>query len=379
MSPNELARIKFLRTEIKQLKTELVKAGKIVSKQDETRRAMLYMLEDLDDSRHVIERAKREWETTFDAVTDPIFLHDTDDNIIRVNRAYAEHAGMSMQEIIGKPYWQIFPILDGPIPSCIHAREVKKDAGEEEEEEEVRLESGEIYLSHSYAVRGENGDHLYSIHFMEDITERKLALNRLQQSLEGTVHAIAAAVEMRDPYTAGHQRRVAHLAKAIAEQIGLDEERINGLSLGAEIHDIGKIHLPAEILVKPTKLTDTEYELIKEHSQIGYDILKDIDFPWPIADIAHQHHERMDGTGYPQGLKNDKICLEAKIVAVADVVEAMASHRPYRPALGIDVALKEISEKKGKFYWPDAVDACLKVFAEGFAFEKDNRNKSLPS
>jgi len=371
MSSNKSARIESLETEIKQLRAELAKAEKVMSMQDKTRHAMLYMLEDMDDSRHVIERAKREWENTFDAVTNPIFLHDTDDNIVRVNRAYAKRAGMSMKETIGKPYWQVFPKLDGPIPSCKHARETKENTGEEE----VRLESGEIYLSHSYAVYSESGDHLYSIHFMEDITERKLALNRLQQSLEGTVHTVASAVEMRDPYTAGHQRRVAHLAKVIAEQIGMDEERINGLSLGAEIHDIGKIHLPAEILVKPTKLTDTEYELIKEHSQIGYDILKDIDFPWPIADIAYQHHERMDGTGYPQGLKSDKICLEAKIVAVADVVEAMASHRPYRPALGMDVALEEISEKKGKFYWPDAVDACLKVFADGFAFEKDNRNE----
>jgi len=370
MSPKESARIESHEAEIKRLKAELAKAEEVVSRQDETRRAMLYMLEDLDDSRHVIERAKREWETTFDAVTEPIFLHDADDNIVRVNRAYAEHAGMDMKEIIGKPYWQVFPILDGPMPSCIHARKIKEDAGEEE----IRLESGETYLSHSYAVRSESGDHLYSIHFMEDITERKLALNRLQQSLEGTVHAVAAAVEARDPYTAGHQRRVAHLASAIAEQMGLGEECIKGLHLGAEIHDIGKIHLPAEILSKPTKLTDTEYELIKTHARVGYDILKDIDFPWPIADIAHQHHERMDGTGYPQGLKSKETCLEGRIVAVADVIEAISSHRPYRPALGIDVALEEISEKKGKFYWPDAVDACLKVFADGFAFEKDNRN-----
>jgi len=375
MSPKESARIESPETEIKQLRAELAKAEKVVSRQDETRRAMLYMLEDLDDSRHAIERAKREWEATFDAVTDPIFLHDADDNIVRVNRAYAEHAGMSMKEVIGKPYWQVFPILDGPLPSCIHARKAKGEVGEEE----VLLENGETYLSHSYAVRGESGDYLYSIHFMEDITERKLALNRLQQSLEGTVHAIAAAVEARDPYTAGHQRRVAHLASAIAEQMGLGEERINGLHLGAEIHDIGKIHLPAEILSKPAKLTDTEYELIKNHARVGYDILKDIDFPWPIADIAHQHHERMDGTGYPHGLKGEEICMEGRIVAVADVVEAISSHRPYRPALGIDVALEEISEKKGEFYWPDAVDACLKVFADGFAFEKDNRNECSSS
>ncbi|ATX79008.1 PAS domain S-box-containing protein/HDIG domain-containing protein [Mariprofundus aestuarium] len=192
---------------------------------------------------------------------------------------------------------------------------------------------------------------------------------QLQQSLEGTVTAVAKAVEARDPYTAGHQRRVADLAAAIAAELGLDEERVKGIRLGATIHDIGKIQLPAEILSKPGRLSSIEFQLIQSHPQASYEILKDISFPWPVAEVAHQHHERIDGSGYPQGLKGEDICLEARIVAVADVVEAMNSHRPYRPGLGIDSALEEIREGRGSRYDEAVVDACLKLFAgKGFEF-----------
>lgn len=197
-------------------------------------------------------------------------------------------------------------------------------------------------------------------------------LEQMHDSLVGTVDAIARAVEARDPYTAGHQRRVASLACAIAKRMGLDEDRIEGIRMGATIHDIGKIQVPAELLVKPTKLTEIEYMMIQNHAPVGYEILKDIKFPWPVADIAHQHHERMDGSGYPQGLKGEEICLEARIVAVADVVEAMATHRPYKTALGIEVALDEIKQNKGILYDTEAVNACLEVFAEdNFHFEVD--------
>jgi len=190
-------------------------------------------------------------------------------------------------------------------------------------------------------------------------------LARMHESLAGTVNAIARAVEARDPYTAGHQRRVAILACTIAASMGLDESRIEGIRMGATIHDIGKIQVPAEILTKPAKLSDIEYAIIKEHPGVGFEILKDIRFPWPIANIAYQHHERMDGSGYPQGLKGEEICLEARIVAVADVVEAMASHRPYRAGLGMDKALAEIRQNRGILYDTVVADACLRLFEEG--------------
>jgi len=180
---------------------------------------------------------------------------------------------------------------------------------------------------------------------------------------------MAFAVESRDPYTAGHQRRVADLAHAIGSEMGLSEERLVGIRMGGIIHDLGKISVPAEILSKPSRLNEHEFGMIKLHPQVGYDILKKIDFPWPIAQMVYQHHERMDGSGYPQGLSGKKILLEARILAVADVVEAMASHRPYRPALGIDKALEEILKNKNVFYDPEVVDACLKLFKEkGFEF-----------
>jgi len=206
------------------------------------------------------------------------------------------------------------------------------------------------------------------LYMLEDVNDSEKALLtshlHLKKALEGTITAISKAVGARDPYTAGHQRRVADLATAIAGELDCSEDMLEGIKLGASIHDIGKIHMPAEILSKPAKLTDLEYRLIQNHAQVGYEILQNIDFPWPIADIAHQHHEKMDGSGYPQGLKGEEICLEARIVAVADVVEAMASHRPYRPSLGIDMALEELKQNRGSLYDPEVVDACLKIFLE---------------
>ncbi len=212
-----------------------------------------------------------------------------------------------------------------------------------------------------------------------DITEQKKTedslketLAKLQDTLEKTIHAFASAIEKKDPYTAGHQKRVAQLAIEIAKEMGLSESSQRTVYFAGLVHDIGKISIPMEILSKPGRLNNAEFEVIKAHPQTGYEILKEIEFPWPIADIVLQHHERLDGSGYPLGLKNDEITLEARILAVADVVEAMASHRPYRPALGIDEALKEINEKKGILYDPDVVNACIKLFKEkGFNFSKD--------
>ena len=189
----------------------------------------------------------------------------------------------------------------------------------------------------------------------------------LQRSMEST---IAATVEMRDPYTAGHQRRVAELAEAIAREMGLPEDEVHGIHLAGVIHDLGKIKIPAEILAMPTRLTELELQMVRTHAQAGYDILKEIDFPWPIAQFVLQHHERLDGSGYPGGLKGSDILLGARILAAADTVEAMSSHRPYRPGLGLEAALEEITRRRGSLYDADVVDACLKLFREGrFVFE----------
>jgi len=192
--------------------------------------------------------------------------------------------------------------------------------------------------------------------------ELKRSLEKFTRALNGTVKAMAMAVEIRDPYTAGHQRRAADLARTIAQEMNLAPERAEGVRLAGMIHDIGKISIPAEILSKPSLLSSIELSLIKIHPQVGYDILKEIDFPWPIAKTVLQHHERINGSGYPAGLKNDEIILEAKVLAVADVVEAIASHRPYRPAFGTKEATDEITREQGILYDPAVVKSCLRLF-----------------
>ncbi|HZK40081.1 MAG TPA: HD domain-containing phosphohydrolase [Atribacterota bacterium] len=195
-------------------------------------------------------------------------------------------------------------------------------------------------------------------------------LHDLRQAMEGSIELTTLMVEARDPYTAGHQQRVSLLSFAIAKEMNLSEEQIEGTKIAGLIHDLGKISIPSEILNKPGRITDIEFSLIKNHAQAGYDILKKVKFPWPIAQTVLQHHEKMDGSGYPSGLSGKNILIEARILCVADVVEAMSSHRPYRPALGIDAALEEISKNKGIFYDSEVVDACLKLFKEkGFKFE----------
>jgi putative nucleotidyltransferase with HDIG domain len=213
----------------------------------------------------------------------------------------------------------------------------------------------------------EIADRVYRRELEQKVEERTA---ELRETLEGTILALTMTVEYRDPYTSGHQQRVSDLAGAIAKEMGFPKDKIMGIRMAGVIHDIGKIAIPVEILSKPGRLSKTEFDLIKIHSQVGYDILKSIKFPWPIAQIVLQHHERMDGSGYPQGLSGEDILMEARIMAVADVVEAMASHRPYRPAVGIDKALEEISKNREALYDPEVVDACLMLFKDkGFKFK----------
>jgi PAS domain S-box-containing protein len=219
--------------------------------------------------------------------------------------------------------------------------------------------------------RDEYGNPLLVTGLIQDITERKQAEEKLHQTLESlkkaivaTVQLMVSAVESRDPYTAGHQTRSSDLARAIATEMGLPQEKVDGIRMAGSIHDIGKLSIPAEILSKPAKLTNIEFSLIKEHARQGYEMLKDVESPWPMAEIVYQHHERMDGSGYPRNLIGDEILVEARILAVADVVESMASHRPYRPALGLNAALAEIENNKGTLYDAAAVDVCLRLFRE---------------
>jgi PAS domain S-box-containing protein/putative nucleotidyltransferase with HDIG domain len=249
-----------------------------------------------------------------------------------------------------------------------------------------RIKGEEVPPVYSFRVIGQDGTVIWcelnaaviqwkgkpaTLNFLNNITERRKSEEELKQTLESlrksigaTIQTMVSAVEMRDPYTAGHQLRVADLACSIAAEIGLPQDKIDGIRMAGSIHDIGKLSIPAEILSKPTKLTDIEFSLIKEHSRSGYEMLKDVESPWPLAQIVYQHHERMDGSGYPRNLKGEEILIEARIMAVADVVEAIASHRPYRPGLGIEVALEEIEKNKGIFYDDAVADACLRLFRE---------------
>ncbi|MBU4010405.1 MAG: PAS domain S-box protein, partial [Proteobacteria bacterium] len=226
---------------------------------------------------------------------------------------------------------------------------------------EVEVYSGPILLKGKIL--------LYSI--VHDITKRKEAENKLLNTLEslkkafGTIiQVMVSAVEARDPYTAGHQARSAELARAIATEMGFSQDKIDAIGMAGSIHDIGKLSIPSEILSKPTRLSEIEFSLIKQHSLSGYEILKDVESPWPLAEMVYQHHERMDGSGYPRNLKGKEILIEARILAVSDVVESMASHRPYRPALGLDAAMEEIEKNKRILYDETVVDACQRLFRE---------------
>ncbi len=298
------------------------------------------------------------------------------------NERWAEMLGYRLDEI--EPHFNSWEKLVHPedLPAVRAALKAHLEGRPSFYETEHRLQhkSGEwIWVLDKGKVieRDDHGQPLRTCGTHLDITARKQAEEALKASLarvtevqDGTIEALATVTVARDPYTAGHQRRVTQLACAVARELGLPADRVAGLRVMGLLHDMGKISSPAEILSKPGKLSDTEFALVKSHAQAGYEIVKEIQFPWPVAEVILQHHERMDGSGYPQGLTGPDIILEARILAVADVVEAMASHRPYRPALGIEKALEEIAQKKGVLYDPEVVDACLRLFNEkGFQFD----------
>jgi PAS domain S-box-containing protein len=294
-----------------------------------------------------------------------------------VNDSYCQIQRKNREEVIGRKVFNIWG-------EDIFKKKIKEHfdlcfAGiEVHDEQSITLSPVEDrsfdITYYPYAANGKTISH--AIVVSHDISERKraeseikLSLENLRKAMGATIQTLALTVETRDPYTAGHQKRVADLAGTIAREMDLPTEQVDGIQMAGAVHDIGKISVPAEILSKPTKLSDIEIGLIRTHPQAGYDILKDIDFPWPIARIILEHHERMDGSGYPCGVTGDNILIESRILSVADVVEAIASHRPYRPALGLEKALEVISSDSGVLYDANVVTTCIKLFHEkGFNF-----------
>jgi PAS domain S-box-containing protein/putative nucleotidyltransferase with HDIG domain len=318
-------------------------------------------------------RSEEQFRLLVESAPDPIFVQ-IGGRFAYVNPAAARLLGaQSAEQLLGRP------ILERVSPDHREiVRERRRLLTEERQkvppmvQKYLRLDGTVVYVEAS-AVPFCSDNEIGALTYLRDITERmkvedKLTESResLRKALGATVEAIGLMVETRDPYTAGHQRRVSDLAGAIAREIGIETDGIESIRMAGMIHDIGKISVPAEILSKPVKLSEIEINLIRVHSQAGFDILKDIEFPWAIGRIISQHHERMDGSGYPLGLKGDQVCLEARVLAVADVVEAMAFHRPYRPGLGLESALNEISANRGRLYDERVADACLKVFAAGY-------------
>jgi putative nucleotidyltransferase with HDIG domain len=319
----------------------------------------LRSMEDRDLAQHALQASEERLRTIINSEADGVIVLNREQRIQFINPSASKLLGRKHDEMIGKEFG--FPVV----------------SDETTEIDIVRPDASQV-IAEMRVVDTEWGGtpaHVVSLH---DITERYMFelererhLEELQSSLVQIINSMATALEKRDPYTAGHQQRVAKLATRIAGELGLDDDRIEGILLGAMIHDLGKIYVPAEILNRPGRLSPAEFEIIKSHSQVGYDIMKDIEFPWPVAQMIYQHHEKLDGSGYPNGLKGDEIILEAKIMAVADIVEAMSSHRPYRAALGIEVAIDEIRKQRGITLDADAVDACIALVEQhGFTFDK---------
>ncbi len=322
-----------------------------------------------------IRRLKEFNESIVQNVSEGIVIENAEGVLTFVNPAAARMLGYRPEELIGR-HWTVLVPPDQH--SIVQAADERRKRGETDRYllKLTRKDGTQLFVLVSGIPLFEGDRFTGTLAVLTDITEQIRTQEQLQQSharlerlFEEAVNVLASTVEIRDPYTAGHQRRVAKLACAIAAELDLPEERIAGLRVAALVHDIGKIAIPTAILSKSGELTPEEFDLVRTHPRISYEILRKIEFPWPVAEIVLQHHERFDGFGYPQGLKDEEIMLEARILAVADAVEAMISHRPYRPACSLDEALEEISRNKGTLYDPKVVEACLRLFKRGFTFE----------
>ena len=302
-----------------------------------------------------------------------VSLTSSEGKFLRVNNELCNIVGYSSEELTEMKFNDITIEQDKYVGFSEFHRMIAGEIDNATFEKRYVRKNGQIiwvFISEA-VIRDPEGNFSHFITYTQDITEQKkyeekIEQNNLQlrETFKGAIDLLALASEKRDPYTAGHQKRVTKLAVAIAKKMEIDENTIEGINIAGIIHDIGKISVPVELLSKPTKLTDLEFSIIKTHSQSGFQILSKIDFPWPIAEIVYQHHERLNGSGYPRGLKTDDILIESKIIAVADVVEAMSSNRPYRGSMGINAALEEIENKKGIFYDPSVVETCRKLFLE---------------
>jgi len=326
---------------------------------------------------NVLKESEERYRSLVDSVHDAIYILASD-GFQYVNPAFERLTGRKKKEICSKQF-NFLNIIHPDDKKLIKEKEKTKKRGKKVPRYEFRIISkdGDVKMvGADTAIIGKN-EKAKEMGILRIITEpkqeekkRQQSSKRLQTALEETVNALASALERRDPYSAGHQHQVANLARAIAKEMELPDEQLEAIYLAGTIHDIGKISIPADILNKPSPLNGVEIEIIKSHTQVSHDILKEMNFAWPVAKIVLQHHERMDGSGYPAGLSGDQITIEARILALSDVIVAMSSSRPYRPAFSMDKILEEISKNKGILYDPKAVDAFLKLHSENqFKFE----------
>ncbi|MCG2739991.1 MAG: PAS domain S-box protein [Syntrophaceae bacterium] len=368
---------KLAEDELKQKTDQIISSQKeiesLYAKSENARKALLSILQDVNEKGKALRESEGRFRDVVNNTGDWIWEVDKEGRYTYSSPVVKQVVGYEDKEVLGKHFYDFFhPDERDELKNAVFELFKQKKPLKDFINRNVHKDGHVVILEISGVPLLDDSGNLVGYRGIDrDITPRKEAEEKLKETLEmlrkslaGTIQAMSLTVETRDPYTAGHQRRVADFARAIATEMGLTADQIEGIRTASAIHDIGKISVPAEILSKPTKLSELEFSLIKVHSQSGYDILIEIDFPWPVARMVLEHHERMNGSGYPQGLSGDKLLIESRIIAVADVVEAMASYRPYRPELGIDKALDEISKNKGILYDQEVADVCLRLFRE---------------